>query len=109
LVALTAGDVFMTVFDVLRKSKKPAADFWKTNAACVELIFRVTMARDRFFDILRVIRFDEKTARNQWSSGDKLASNRDVFTNIVSRFPMEYTYVPNDNITADKQFSRVER
>jgi hypothetical protein len=110
LVALIAGDVFMTVSGVLRKKERNRQKiFGKTNAACVELIFRATMARDRFFDIPRVIRFDDKTARNQWSSGDKLASIRDVFKNIISRFPMEYTYIPNDNITADEQFSRVEQ
>lgn len=97
----------MTVSGALRKRKKQAANLWIPNAAYAKLLFRAKMARDRFFHILRVIRFDDKTARNQWSSADKLASIRDVFRSIISRFPMEYA--PNDHITADEQFSGVER
>ena len=54
-----------------------------------------------------VIRLEDKNARNQWSSADKLASIRDVFRSIISRFPMEYA--PNDHITAEEQFSGVDR
>jgi hypothetical protein len=97
----------MTVSGALRNRKKPAANLWTTNAANVKLTFRATMTRDRFFHILRGTCFKDKTARNQWNSADKLASIRDMFRSIISRFPMKYA--PNDNITADKQFSGVER
>jgi len=96
----------MTVSGALRKRKKPAANLWSTNTAYAKLTFRATMARDQFFHILRVIHLD-KTARNQWSSADKLASIRDVFISIISRFPMEYA--SNDPITAEEQFSGVDR
>jgi hypothetical protein len=97
----------MTVCGALRKGKKPAASLWSTNTAYSKLIVCATMARDRFFHILRVIRLDDKTARNQWSSADKLPSISDVFRSIFSRFPMEYA--SNHHITAEEQFSGVDR
>ena len=75
------------------------ADLWTTNAAYAKLIFRATMPGDRFFHMRRAIRFNDKTARNQWSSADKLASIRDVFGCIIIRFPM--AYAQNNHITAD--------
>ena len=75
--------------------------------AYAKLIFRATMARDQFFHILRVIRLDANTARNQRSPADKLASIRDLLTSIISIFPMEYA--PNDHITAEERISGVER
>jgi hypothetical protein len=96
----------MTVSGALRKRKKPAASLWSTNTAYAKLIFRATVERDRFFHILHAIRLD-KTARNQWSLADKLASIRDVFRIIISIFPMEYA--SNDHITAEEQLSGVDR
>jgi hypothetical protein len=96
----------MTVSGALRKRKKPAANLWSTNTAYAKLTCRATMARVRFFNILHVIHLD-KTARNPWSSADKLATIRDVFRSIISRFPMEYAL--NNHITAEEQFSGVDR
>ena len=59
------------------------------------------MARDRFFQILSVIRFDDKTTSNQQKSTDKLAPIRNVFESIISTFQMAYT--PNEHITTDEQ------
>jgi len=50
----------------LRTRKEPVAKLWTTNAAYAKPIFCATMARDHFFQILRVIRFDDKTTINQW-------------------------------------------
>jgi len=59
------------------------------------------MVRNRFFQILRVIRFDDKTTRNQQRSIDKLAPIRCVFESIISIFQMAYT--PNEHTTIDEQ------
>ena len=41
--------------------------------------------RDRFFQILRVIRFDDKTTRNQRRSTDKLAPIMNVFESKINK------------------------
>ena len=55
-----------TVYGILRTRKEPGANLWTTNAAYARLISRATMAKDRFFQILCVICFDDKTTINQW-------------------------------------------
>jgi len=57
------------------------------------------MARDRFFQILHVNRFDDKITRNQ-SITDKLAPIRNVLESTISTFQMAYT--PNEHITTDE-------
>ena len=52
------------VSGVLRTRKEPAAKLRATNAAYSRPIFRATMARDRFFRILHVIRSEDKTKTN---------------------------------------------
>jgi hypothetical protein len=85
---------------ILKTIKEPETTLWTTNAAFVRLIFHATMARDRFFQILHVILFDDKTTRNQWRSTDELAPIKDVLESIISRFQMAYT--PNEHITTDE-------
>lgn len=75
-------------------------NLWKTNVAYARPIFHATMVRDRFFQILRVTNFYDKTTSNQRGSTDKLALMRDVFESIVSRFEMAFT--PNEHITFDE-------
>ena len=72
-----------------------------TNAAYSRPIFRATMVRDWFFQILRVICFDDKTTRNQQRSTDKLAPIRDIFETTISRFQKAYTL--DEHITNDEQ------
>ena len=81
------------VSGILRTRKEPAVQLRKINAAYARLIFRATMARDQFFQILCVIRFDDKT--------DKLAPIRNVFESIISTLQM--AYIPNEHITIDEQ------
>jgi len=59
------------------------------------------MVRNWFFQILRVIRFDDKTTGNEWGSTDKLAPIRYVFESIISTFQMAYT--PNKHTTIGEQ------
>ena len=86
-----------TASGILRTRKEPAAKLRTTNAAYARPIFCATMARDRFFQILRVICFDDKTTRNQWRSTDKLAPIRNVFESIIRTFQMACT--TNEYIT----------
>ena len=87
------------VSGILRTRKEPVAKLWTTNAAYARPTFRATMARVRFFQILRVILFDDKTKRNQRRSTDKLARIRNAFESIISTFQM--AYAPNEHIAID--------
>jgi len=58
------------------------------------------VARDWFFQILHVNRFDDKTTRNQSISTDKLAPIRNVLESTISTFQMAYT--SNEHITIDE-------
>jgi len=53
------------VSGIQRTRKEPAAKPWTTNTAYARPIFRVTMARDQFFQILHVNRINDETTRNQ--------------------------------------------
>jgi len=66
------------VSGVLRTRREPVAKLWTTNAAFARPVICATMARDRFFQILRVICFNDKTTRNHWRSTDKLDPVRNV-------------------------------
>jgi len=59
--------------------KEPVTNLRTTNTASARPIFHTTMARDQYFQILRVICCDDKTTRNHWRSTDKLAPIRVVF------------------------------
>jgi len=83
------------VSGVLRTRMEPVANLWTTNAANATLIFHATTAKYQFYRILRVIHFNDKTTRNQQRSTDILASIRDVFESIISRFQM--TNIPNEH------------
>jgi len=85
----------------LKTRKEPVTTLWTAKAAYARPIFHATMARNRFFQILHVILFDDKTTTNRWRSTDELAPIRVVFESIISRFPMVYT--PNKHITTDEQ------
>jgi hypothetical protein len=56
----------MIVSGILRTRKEPEANLWTINAAHARPMFCATMARNMFFQILHVIRFNEKNISNQW-------------------------------------------
>src|SRR6218665_107332 len=64
-------------------------------------IFTATMSVNRFVDILRFIRFDNKASREHRRASDKLADIRDNWELFVAQLPK--FYVPGTNITVDEQ------
>ena len=58
----------MTVSGILRTRKEPEANLWTINATYARPMFCATMARNLFFQILRVNRLNEKNISNQWRS-----------------------------------------
>jgi hypothetical protein len=89
------------VSGILRTRKEPEANLWIINATHARLMFCATMARNLFYQILRVICLNEKNISSQWRSKDILAAIKNVFNNIISSFKIAYT--PNEHITINGQ------
>jgi hypothetical protein len=64
-------------------------------------IFRKTMARERFKEILRYIRFDEKTSRSERLEKDKFALFLEIWNLFNENCRRHYT--PTENLTVDEQ------
>lgn len=64
-------------------------------------IYRATMARTRFENILRFLRFDSVSTRAIRRETDKGAPIREIFEKVVSN--LENHYLPHECITVDEQ------
>jgi hypothetical protein len=60
----------MIVSGILRTRKEPEANLWTINATHAKPMFCAIMARNLFFQILNVIRLNEKNISNQLRSKD---------------------------------------
>jgi hypothetical protein len=64
-------------------------------------IFTETMSRDRFKEILRFLRFDQKSNRSTRLVNDKFALASDIWSPFVKNSQLCFT--PGENITIDEQ------
>src|SRR6218665_1858759 len=64
-------------------------------------IFTATMSVNRFVDILRFLRFDNKASREHRRASDKLAALRNIWELFAAQLPK--FYVPRTDITVDEQ------
>lgn len=64
-------------------------------------IFRATMGKNRFANILRFLRFDDKTTRSLRRSRDKLAPIRELWEGVNQN--LRKFYLPGENLTIDEQ------
>jgi hypothetical protein len=64
-------------------------------------IFRRTMARDRFIEIMKFLRFDEKSTRQQRLPADKFALFSEIWNLFISNCQEHYT--PVENLAVDEQ------
>ncbi|CAK9810838.1 PiggyBac transposable element-derived protein 4 [Anthophora plagiata] len=67
-----------------RESRESKHDLWKENEALSRRFYAAIMSPDRFVNILRYIRFDESTTREERKSSNKLAPLQEI-TNIFSQ------------------------
>ncbi|XP_076669384.1 uncharacterized protein LOC143369394 [Andrena cerasifolii] len=75
----TEMDAFFGLLPLIgrfRESRERKQDLWKTSDALSRQFYTATMSRDRFIDILRYIRFDDSTTREERNATDKLAPER---------------------------------
>ncbi|KAG5865745.1 hypothetical protein JTB14_024140 [Gonioctena quinquepunctata] len=73
---------------VLESNHTSLADLWNTDSTAPEF-FRMVMSKDRFYLLLRALRFDDlrtKVERKKW---DKLAPIRQVFDMFQGILPIE--------------------
>ncbi|XP_055838818.1 piggyBac transposable element-derived protein 4-like [Episyrphus balteatus] len=85
---------------VRRNSRLNAKDLFKTDGSSPD-IFRLTMSWNRFYLLLRCLRFDEKSTRPVRSSVDKLAPIRDLFEEIIASFKKYFS--PSQFVTIDEK------
>ena len=64
-------------------------------------VFKATMSRNRFTDILKFMRFDDKTSRPQRQQTDKLAAFADIWAMFVNQLPKYY--IPGTDLCIDEQ------
>lgn len=64
-------------------------------------IFKSTMARDRFLDILRYLRFDKKSDRRERRQNDKFCLVREIWDRFVAN--CRESYHPSPYLTVDEQ------
>lgn len=65
-------------------------DLFRTDGGSVE-IFRLSMSAQRFRFLLQVLRFDDRTTRNQRLALDKICHIREVFEKFVQNCKDNYT------------------
>lgn len=81
-------------------AKKDTHHFWdNTQSTGIEACY-LAMSRKRFVFLVRCMRFDDITDRQQRKTTDKLAPIREIFEIIVDNFQKAYS--PYENLTVDE-------
>lgn len=75
---------------VRRNSRLNAKDLFKIDGSSPE-IFRLTMSWNRFYLLMRCLRFDDKVTRAERAAVDKLTPIRKLFEEIVATFQKYYS------------------
>ena len=76
-VELNAYFGLLFLVGVFRSAGEATDQLWHATDGC--MIFRAVMSRERFKDISRILRFDDKDTRSARRRNDRLAPIRDVF------------------------------
>lgn len=85
---------------VLKSGRINSKELWDRNGIGAQR-FWLTMSHQRFLFLLRCLRFDDLTTREERRSIDKLAPIRDVFNLIVANCKSAYT--PGEFTTIDEK------
>lgn len=84
---------------VYRSNGESTKSLWDKETG--RSIFRATMSLETFCMISRVVRFDEKSTRQERRRNDKLAAVRNIWEKWIEVLPK--LYYPNENVTVDEQ------
>lgn len=83
----------------MSNSHFPYDTLWSNDFGCEK--FKKTMSRNRFREIKKYIRFDERLTRSERLKRDKYALMSSVHTRVVENF--QRAYVPHESLTGDEQ------
>ncbi|XP_023233249.1 uncharacterized protein LOC111632961 [Centruroides sculpturatus] len=84
---------------VMKLNKVNVRDIWTSDGFGIEII-KPVMSEKRFNFLIRALRFDDKTTRNDCHNTDKLAAVRDIFEKFVTN--CQKNYCPSEYLTIDK-------
>lgn len=84
---------------VLKGRSEPLSSFWSDNYG--RRIFGQTMSRQKYKDILRYIRFDDKQTRHRRKSDDKYAPIRELWQKVMDN--AQKCFYPYGHVTIDEQ------
>ena len=77
----------LILFSVTRGRKEAFAGVWNEDATLSRPIFKATMSRNVFKDILRFIKTDDHESRQQRRATDKVAGNSRGLGNFYKELP----------------------
>ncbi|KAI6648157.1 PiggyBac transposable element-derived protein 4 [Oopsacas minuta] len=89
---------------VFHANKESIADLFSDDINKSKPIFKATMPRDRLKHMLKFLRFDDASTRDERKQSDRLAPIRDVFESL-NRLFREY-YTPGTWVTVDEHLAR---
>ena len=101
-VELNAYFGLLFIAGIFRSAGEATVQLW--HATDGRMIFRTVMSRERFKDISRILRFDDKDTRSARRRNDRLAPIRDVFDLYVET--LSKSFVPFENVTIDEHLIR---
>ncbi|XP_035664217.1 piggyBac transposable element-derived protein 4-like [Branchiostoma floridae] len=82
-----------------QSNHEPQASLWST--ADGKPVFPATMTRERFRNILKYMRFDDRETRAERRATDKLAAFRDIWEMFIAQLPKYY--IPGTDLCVDEQ------
>ncbi|XP_057652381.1 piggyBac transposable element-derived protein 4-like [Diorhabda carinulata] len=84
---------------VFRGGHRNLKDFWASDGLGIDL-FKMAMSEKRFRFLLRCLRFDERSTREERREFDKLEAVRNLFSNFIEN--CEKHYHLGQNVTIDE-------
>lgn len=85
---------------LLGKSKTDVKCLWR-RSSLESPIFKATMSRSCFQNIVARLRFDDKNTREERKKKDKFAAIREVWSDFQDN--LQKSYIPGYNVTIDEQ------
>ena len=96
---LTAFLGLAIIRGVTKGKNEPLSSFWDTVYGAS--VFRETMARNKFTEILKFLRFDDKDTRESRRASDKFAPIRSLWNTVMDN--CQKCFFPNGSVTIDEQ------
>jgi hypothetical protein len=100
IIELKAFIGLLLLAGLLGKSKIDLKCLWR-RSPLEPPIFKATMSRTRFQDIISCLRFDDKRTREERKRTDKFAAIREIWSYFQNC--LQTCYTPGSNVTIDEQ------